>query len=194
MALKTHGITADTPKKLLFSAAVFYKNLKYEAEKGWGGTVFGATSGGTKILITPEYTPVELDGASVAVRGGQIKTGEKATVEANVTEFSEGIIVDTLHLVEKEGETINGYKCYVSKRSLDDEDYLENIGVVGTLVSGEQIIVILPNALITSAFEVDTKNKTQATYAITAECHATFEQEDLEHLPYEIYYPQTPTV
>lgn len=68
------------------------------------------------------------------------------------------------------------------------------MGIVGTLVSGEQIIVILPNALVTSAFEVETKNKEQATYSIVAECHASFEQEDLEHLPYEIYYPQTPTV
>lgn len=82
----------------------------------------------------------------------------------------------------------------ISSVSLDDEDYLENMGIVGTLVSGEQIIVILPNALVTSAFEVETKNKEQATYSIVAECHASFEQEDLEHLPYEIYYPQTPTV
>ena len=192
--LKTHGITAETPEKLLFSAAVIYKNLKYEAEKGWAGTVLGATSGGTKIIITPEYTPAELDGASVSVKGAKIKTGEVANAEANVTEFSEGIIVDALHLVEDEGKTVNGYKCYKSKRSLDDEDYLENIGVVGTLVSGKQVIVILPNALITSAFEVETKNKEQATFAITAECHATFEQDDLEHLPYEIYYPQTAEV
>ena len=194
MGLKSHAITAETPKNLLFSAAVFYKNLKYDSEKGWNGTVFGATSRGTKFSIAPEYTDAELDGATVLVRGSKIKTGETASIEAQVTEFTEGIIVDCLHLVEDEGNTVNGYKVYKSKRSLDDEDYLENMGIVGTLVSGEQIIVILPNALVTSAFEVETKNKEQATYSIVAECHASFEQEDLEHLPYEIYYPQTPAV
>lgn len=192
--LKSHGITADTPKNLLFSAAVVYKNLKYEAENGWAGDVLGATNGGTKIIITPEYTPAELDGATVAVKGAQIKTGEVASIETNITEFTEGVIVDSLHLVEDNTKTVNGYKCYISKRSLDDSDYLENIGVVGTLVSGKQVIVIMPNALITSAFEVETKNKEQATFAITAACHATFEQDDLEHLPYEIYYPQVAEV
>ncbi len=189
--LKTHAITEDTPQNLLFSAAVLYKNLVYnETSSEWEGETLGATSGGTKISITPEYADAELDGASVLVRGGKIKTGEAASAEAEVTEFSEGLIADSLHLVEDTDVSVDGYKCYKSKRSLDDDDYLDNIALVGTLVSGKQIIFIMPNALITSAFEVETKNKEQATFAITAECHASFEQDDLEHLPYEIYYPQ----
>ena len=188
--LKTHGITANTPNNLLFSAGAIYKNLTYDSTNGWSGTVLGATNGGIKFSVTPEYVDAELDGASVAVKGAKIKVSETATIESNMTEFSEGVIVDSLHLTEDTTESITGYKKYVSKRSISASDYLTNIAYVGALVSGEKIIVILPNAICTSALEVQGQNKTQATYTITFECTATFEQDDLEHLPYEIYYPQ----
>lgn len=188
--LKTHGITAESVKNLLFSAGTIYKNLKYTEGTGWQGIVLGATNGGIKLAITPEYAKPELDGASVAVKGAIIKTGETATLESSMTELTENIIKDSLHLVEDTTKTIQGYKAYTSKRSLTESDYLENVAYVGTLVSGKQIIVILDNAICTSAFEIQGQNKTQATYTITFECTASFEQTDLEHLPYRIYYPQ----
>ncbi|MGL4484662.1 MAG: X2-like carbohydrate binding domain-containing protein [Anaerovoracaceae bacterium] len=192
MPLKSHGITKETPQNIMLSAGAYYKNLKYVetgAAPGWSGDILGATSGGGKVAIAPEYMDLELDGASVKVRGGIQKVGETAQIEVNVTEFSKGLIVDSLHLVQDtsfKGEETK----YVSKRTLDDEDYLDNIAWVGTLVDGRQAIVILPNALITSAFEVEGKNKNQATFSLTAECTASFEQSDLEHLPYEIYFPE----
>lgn len=192
-ALKTHGITADTPKSLLFSAGTYYKNLKYETNK-WTGEVLGATSGGGKLSITPEYVDAELDGATVAVKGAKFKVGETASIEANFTEVKEGIVVDALHLEEDTSKTVTGYKIYKSKALLTDDDYLENIAFVGTLTDGRQAIVILPNALCTSAFELEGKNKTQATYTCTFECHADIKQGDLYHLPYEIYFPNTSQV
>ena len=190
MHLKSHGINSTTTENLLFSAGAIYKNLKYEEETGWNGTVLGATNGGITLSITPEYVDAEMDGASVPVKGAKIKVAETATMESNMTEFSEGVIKDSLHLEEDTTASITGYKKYISKRSISNDDYLENIAYVGTLVSGKQIIVILPNAICTSALELQGQNKTQATYTITFECTASFEQDDLEHLPYEIYYPQ----
>ncbi|MDO4377984.1 MAG: hypothetical protein Q4C64_02375 [Erysipelotrichia bacterium] len=187
-ALKTHGITADTPKNLMFSAGTFYKNLEYKTN-AWTGTVLGATSGGGKLSITPEYINAELDGATVAVKGAKFKVGETATIEANFTEVMEGRVVDALHLVEDTTATVTGYKVYKSKAILTDDDFLKNVAFVGTLTDGKQVIVILPNALCTSAFELEGKNKTQATYACTFECHADITQDDLYHLPYEIYFP-----
>lgn len=189
-ALKTHGITADTPKNLMFSAGTFYKNLEY-TQSAWTGTVLGATSGGGKLAITPEYVGADLDGATVAVKGAKFKVGETATIEANFTEVSEGIVVDALHLEEDTEKTVTGYKVYKSKAILADADFLKNVAFVGTLTDGRQVIVILPNALCTSAFELEGKNKTQATYTCTFECHADISQDDLYHLPYEIYFPTT---
>jgi len=188
--LKTHGITQETPKNLILGAGTFYKNLKFATNK-WDGAVLGATSGGGKVNITPEYFKPEIDGATVAIRGMIWKVAEVATLEATLTEFSAGIIIDTLHLIEDTKAPVQGYKKYISQRNVSEDDFLDNIAYVGTLSDGRQIIIILPNALCTGAMELAPKNKTNATYTITFECTATFEQDDLEHLPYEIYYPET---
>lgn len=156
----------------------------------FSGTVLGATSGGIKVAIVPEYVDPELDGANVAVKGIKKKVSEKATIESMMTEFTEGIVKDALHLTEDTAGAIAGYTKYISKRSLESTDYLTNVAYVATLVSGKQVIYVFPNALCTSAFEVEGKNKTQATYKINYECTASPEQDDLEHLPYEIYYPK----
>lgn len=162
---------------------------KVKKVSGWYGQILGATSGGGKLTIEPEYLDPEVDGATVLVRGLKQKVAETASMEVNLTEFREGLIVDALHLVEDTTANVTGYKKFISKRSLNDDDYLDNVAFVGTKVNGEQIIIILPNAIITGAFELEGKNKEQATYTVTAECTASFEQDDLEHLPYEIYYP-----
>lgn len=191
--LKSHGITAETPKNLLFSAAVLYKNLKW-SETQWQGTVLGATSGGTKVSIAQEYMDAELDGATVKIKGAKNKVGEEASATGNFTEITEGILVDALHLEKVTDPTVKGFSHYKTKSLLVDEDYLENIGIVGTLNDGRQCIVIMENALCTSAFELDTKNKTQATYECVFECHATFEQDALNYLPIHIYFPTTDLV
>lgn len=162
---------------------------KVKQVNGWYGQILGATSGGGKVTIEPEYLDPEVDGATVLVRGLKQKVAETASMEVNLTEFREGLIVDALHLVKDTNANVTGYKKFISKRNLEDSDYLDNVAFVGTKVNGEQIIVIFPNAIITGAFELEGKNKEQATYTVTAECTATFEQTDLEHLPYEIYYP-----
>ena len=199
MSLKSHGVTENTPKDIMLSAGAYYKNLHYNKEavtgekaepQGWNGDILGATSGGGKVSITPEYLQLEVDGATVRVKGMTQKVGEVATFEVNIAEISEGIIKDALHLVEDTTEEIVGYKKYISKPRLEDSDYLDNISFVGTKADGEQIIIIFNNAICLGALELEPKNKEQATYTIQFECTASFEQADLEHLPYEIYYPQ----
>ncbi len=190
MALKTHGITANTPKEILLGAGAYYKNLKYEAEAGWTGEILGATSDGGKLTIEPEYLTIPADGATVKVRGLEQKIGEVATMEINLLEINENNIISALHMVEDTKEVVEGYKHYVSKRSLDDDDYFDNIAYVGTLTSGKQIIVVFDNAIIEGSMELEPKNKEVSVFTITAECTASFEQDDLEHLPYHIYYPQ----
>ncbi len=190
MALKTHGITANTPKELLLGAGAYYKNLKYEEGTGWDGEILAATSGGGKVTIEPEFLDVEADGATVKVKGLTLKVGEVATMEVNLLEFKEDNLIKALHMVEDTSVNVEGYKCYTSTRSIADTDYFENVAFVGTLTSGQQVIIIFENALLTGSMELEPKNKEVSTMTITAECMATFEQDDLEHLPYKIYYPQ----
>lgn len=188
MALKKHGITAETIKKLILGAGVIYKNLKY-VENDWTGEPLGATSGGIKFNWEAQWLDVEVDGATVLVKGvSKQKVGESASIEGQMTEMTEDILVTALHLVKSTSEDTN-YVKYVSKENITEDDYLENIAYVGTLSDGKNIIIILPNALCTEAFELETKNAEQTTFTVKFECTADLENDSLNKLDIQLYYP-----
>lgn len=195
MALKKHGITTETIKKMILGAGVIYKNLKYNSQgssggPGWEGTVLGATSGGIKFSWEATWLDIEVDGATVLVKGvSKQKVGETASIEGQMTELTEDILVTAMHLVKDTSEDTN-YTKYVSKENVDEEDYLENIAYVGTLSNGDNVIIILPNAICTEAFELETKNSEQTTFAVKFDCTADLENDSLNKLDIEIYYPK----
>ena len=189
MGLKKHGITSETIKKMILGAGVIYKNLKYEKSTGWKGEPIGATSGGIKFNYESQWLDIEVDGATVLVKGiSKQKVGESASLEGQMTELTEDILTSSLHLV-KDTSDDTAYTKYVSKENITDDDYLENIAYVGTLSSGKNVIIILPNALCTEAFELETKNATQSTFAVKFECTADLENDSLNKLDIAIYYP-----
>ena len=190
MPLKKHGITKETIKKMILGAGVIYKNLKY-ASGDWTGTVLGATSGGIKFNWEAKWIDIEIDGATVLVKGvSKQKVGEAASIEGKMTEVTKDILKTALHLKEVEDSEVTGYTKYTSKENItEDEDYLENIAYVGTLSGGKNIIIILPNALCTEAFEIETKNAEQTTYSVKFECTADLENDTLNKLDIEMYYP-----
>ena len=189
MALKKHGITSETIKRMILGAGTIYKNVKASAD-GFAGTVLGATSGGIKFSWEANWLDIEVDGATVLVKGiSKQKVGESASIEGQMTELTEDMLSIAMHL-EKGTSEIDSYNKYVSKENITEEDYLENIAYVGTLSSGEQIVIVLPNALCTEAFELETKNAEQTTYSVKFECTADLENDTLDKLDIAIYYPK----
>ena len=85
MGLKKHGITSETIKNMILGAGVIYKNLKYEKpSNGWTGTPLGATSGGLKFNYEAQWLDVEVDGATVLIKGvSKQKVGESRDRRAN---------------------------------------------------------------------------------------------------------------
>lgn len=143
MGLKKHGITSETIKNMILGAGVIYKNLKYEkSTSGWTGTPLGATSGGLKFNYEAQWLDVDVDGATVLIKGvSKQKVGESATLEGQMTELTEDILVSALHLVKSTSEDTT-YVKYVSKENITEDDYLENVAYVGTLSSGKNVIII----------------------------------------------------
>lgn len=184
---KKSGITSSTPKNMLINAAVLYANLKY-ANGQWSGDLLGATSGGAKVSVVPDYQDIEVDGAVVKVRGMTLKQGESAYIEANLIEMTPEILQMTMAASKAESE-VEGYDLYKTKSLLEDSDYIENIAAIGTLSDGREIIVIMENMLCTSGFEADTKNKDKSILKCKFECFAGFE-DDHDRLPVFIYYPK----
>ncbi|MCM1193336.1 MAG: hypothetical protein NC123_16450 [Butyrivibrio sp.] len=181
------GITSSTPKNMLINAAVLYANLKYEDGR-WSGDLLGATSGGAKISVVPDYQNIEVDGAVVNVRGMTLKQGESAYIEANLIEMTPEILQMTM-AASKFESPVEGYDLYRTKSLLEDSDYIDNIAAIGTLSDGREIIVIMENMLCTSGFEADTKNKDKSVLKCKFECFAGFE-DDHDRLPVFIYYPR----
>lgn len=191
--LKNHGITDSTPKNLMLGAGTLHKGFKFDTStKKWNfaDSLVGATSGGNKLTITPEITTVEVDGALVKVKGLDFKTGEVAKLETNLVEITPELLKTTV-IGELVDSDIEGYNLIESKADIEAGDYYENLAFVGKKTDGTPIIVILDNALCTSGFEGEAKNKENTVVKCTFECYQDVDA-DLAKLPYHIYYP-TPT-
>lgn len=185
------GVTANTPKQVFFGAGTIHKGLTYSGSIwNFADSIVGATNGGSTLTITPEFYDVPVDGKNVPVKGLKVKVGEVATLAVNFAELTEDIIKTSTiaELATSEDTTFNLLK---SKAALEDEDYWENIAFVGKTLEGKNVIAILENALCTSGLPLAGTNREGATIAATFTCHADIEDgDDLETLPWKIYYPK----
>lgn len=184
------GASANTPKNIMFGAGTIHKNLKY-SDGTWNfeESIMGATQGGSKISIKPEFADIEVDGALVAVKGLKVKTGETASMEINFVEITKEVIKTALLGSDGVSEDAN-FDLIESTATINEGDYLENIAFVGETLDGRKVIVIMDNALCTSGFESEGKNKEAGLLTCTFECHADLTS-DVDVLPYHIYYPKT---
>lgn len=190
---KSSGITENTPKTIMFGAGTIHKGLKFtpgsgDADGTWNfaESLICATSGGSKMTITPEFYDVPVDGALVKVKGLTVKTGETATFEVNPIELTPEILKMALIGDSKE----SGYKGYseiTSRATINEGDYLTDMGYVGKTIEGKPVIVLFDNALCTSGLSLEGKNKEAATPAFTFECFADLSPE-ADTLPWHIYY------
>lgn len=189
--IRTHGVTEKTPKEIMLGAGTIHKGLKFSGGKwNFKESLYGATSGGNKLSITPEVLDVEVDGALVKTKGLTFKQGEKATLETNLIELTPELI-QTLVIGEvAEDSGVEGYDLIESRADIKEGDYFENIAFVGKKTDGTPIIAILDDALCTSGFDSDNKNKTASVMKATFECYADPAKGNLDKLPYHIYYPK----
>lgn len=184
-----NGVTANTTKNILFGAGTIHKGLKQTTGTwNFAESLVGATSGGSKLSIVPEVYDVPVDGADVLVKGLRVKTGEKATLEVNFIELSTDVIAAAAMGAVGESD-VTGYALIESKADIEVGDYWDNIAFVGKMLNNKPVIAILDNALCTTGFETEGKNKEGAVGKYTFECHADPDT-DMDKLPWRIYYPE----
>ena len=187
------GVSVDTPKNTLFGAGTIHKNLKYDGLSGkvWNfeESIVGATKGGSKFAIKPEFYNVEPDGAMVPIKGLKRKTKETATMEINFLEITKDLMLAGTN--GKVGTSADDkYDVIESKEDIVEGDYWDNIAFVGETLAGKNIIVVMDNALCTSGFAMDNKNNESGGTAFTFECTADLKDGEYTKLPYHIYYPK----
>lgn len=190
--LKSSGITAKTPENIMLGAGTIHKGLAF-ADGAWNfeESLIGATSGGSKFSIVPEFTDIEVDGALVKVKGFTVKTGETATMEVNFLEMTPDLLKMCVVGDVAVSTDYEGYSEITSRSRVTEGDYINNLAYVGKKTDGTPIIIIFEQAICTSGLEVEGKNKEAGVFKGTFECVADVTPE-ADTLPWRILYP-TPT-
>ena len=183
-----NGVSAKTIENIQFGAGTIHKGLKYTTNTwNFDESCVGATKGGSSLKITPSFYKIEPDGSTVAIKQFNKKIGETATLEVNFLELTADLIKSATIGQDGTSQDTN-FNLIESKDAIAEGDYWENIAFVGETADGENIIVILDNALCTSGLGLDSQNNAESVGKYTFECHADA-NESLTTLPWHIYYP-----
>lgn len=183
------GITKGTPANIPFGAGVYFQGVTYdekvaptEAEILAG--LIGATQDGGTCTITPEFFSPELDGKLVKVKELEQKVGETATMETSFAELTPDLAMK--YVIGKISETTDGNYDVITSADLGAGHYYSGFGFYGHLLDGRPVIILFKNALCTSGFPMEPKNKTNSIFKGTFEC-----QSDVDYgttkLPYAIF-------
>lgn len=186
MSIKT-GITAGTPSKILFGAGVYFHGLEYSetvapTEEAIKAGILGATQEGGTLTITPEFFSPELDGATVSVMELQQKVGETAQMDISFAELTAELMSKMAIGSVAEASDYD----VVTSSILKKDHFYKGFGFYGEFLDGRPIIILFKNALCTSGFTTDSKNKTNSIFKGTMAC-----QSDIAYgttkLPYAIF-------
>lgn len=183
------GITAGTPAKILFGAGVYFQGVNYSesvapTEDEIKSAIIGATQEGGTLTITPEFFAPELDGATVAVMELQQKVGETAQMEVSFVEMTADLM--SKMAIGKVGESTDKEYDVVTSSLLMKDHFYKGFGYYGEFLDGRPIIILFKNALCTSGFTTDSKNKTNSLFKGTMACHSDIEFGTTK-LPYAIF-------
>lgn len=188
MSIKT-GITAGTPSKILFGAGVYFQGVEYSeteapTEEAIKAAIIGATQEGGTFTITPEFFAPELDGATVAVMELQNKVGETAQMDISYAELTADLVVKTA--IGAVGESTDKNYDVVTSSVLKKDHFYKGFGYYGEFLDGRPMIILFKNALCTSGFTTDNKNKTNSLFKGTMACHSDIAYGTTK-LPYAIF-------
>lgn len=190
--LLSSGITANTPQNIMLGAGTIHKGFTLTDGKwNFEESLIGATSGGSKFSIVPEYMQIEVDGALVKVKGLQQKVGEVGTMEVNFVEMTPELLKMCVIGDSAVSTDYEGYTEITSRARIVESDYIKNLAYVGKKTDGTPIIIIFEQAICTSGLEVEGKNKEAGIFKGVFECVADLTPE-ADTLPWRILYP-TPT-
>lgn len=183
------GITQGTPANILFGAGVYFHGVAYSekvapTEEAILKAIIGATQDGGNVTITPEFFEPELDGKLVKMKELQQKVGETAVMETSFVEMTADIVAKTV--IGKISASTDGEYDVITSASLGVGHFYSGFGFYGNLLDGRPVIIMFKNALCTSGFATDPKNKTNSIFKGTFECQSDTEY-GTDKLPYAIF-------
>lgn len=183
------GITKGTPAKIPFGAGVFFQGVPFNVlvaptEEEILAGIMGATQDGGVVSITPEFFVPELDGATVAIKELQNKVGETAEMETSFAELSPELAAKMI--IAKVGTTTDGEYDVLTSSDLGEGHFYSGFGFYGKHLDGRPLIIVFKNALCTSGFKPETKNKENSVFKGTFACQSDIDFGTTK-LPYAIF-------
>lgn len=188
MAIKS-GITTGTPAKIPFGMGVFFQGVTYDentapTEEEILAGLMGATQDGGSVKITPEFFAPELDGATVAIMELQNKVGETAEMETSFAELSPALAANMI--IAKMKDSADGNYDVLTSSDLTKGHFYKGFGYYGHHLDGRPLIIVFKNALCTSGFATEAKNKENSLFKGTFACQSDIEYSTTK-LPYAIF-------
>lgn len=183
------GVTKGTPAKIAFGAGVYFQGVTYSettapTEEEIRAGLLGATQEGGKITITPEFFSPDIDGVLVKMKEFEQKVGETATMETSMMELTPELIAR--YTIGKIADSTDGKYDVITSAELRSGHFYEGFGYYGYLLDGRAFICVFKNALCTSGFAMEGKNKENSKFAGTFECHSDIEY-GVTNLPYALF-------
>lgn len=183
------GITTGTPAKIPFGAGVYFQGVTYSetvapTAEAIKAAVIGATQDGGTLTITPEFFAPELDGATVAIKELQQKVGETAQIEVSIAELTADLAAHMA--IGKIGASTDGSYDVITSSELRAGHFYEGFGYYGKFTDGRPIIIMFKNALCTSGFTTEAKNKNNSVFKGTFACQSDIAYSTTK-LPYAIF-------
>lgn len=183
------GVTKGTPAKIAFGAGVYFQGVTYSettapTEEEIRAGLLGATQEGGKITITPEFFSPDIDGVLVKMKEFEQKVSETATMETSMMELTPELIAR--YTIGKIADSTDGKYDVITSAELRSGHFYEGFGYYGNLLDGRAFICVFKNALCTSGFAMEGKNKENSKFAGTFECHSDIEY-GVANLPYALF-------
>lgn len=183
------GITTGTPTKIPFGAGVYFQGVTYSETAAPSADdiktkIIGATQEGGTLTITPEIFTPELDGATVAVRELQNKVGETAQMEVSFAELTSDLM-EKMVIGKVSATTDSNYEV-VTSDIIRANHFYEGFGYYGKFMDGRPLIILFKQALCTSGFTTDAKNKVNSVFKGTFQCMSDIAYSTTK-LPYAIF-------
>ncbi len=193
MVLAKSGFGENSAESFVIDAGVIYKGIKYdETTKEFTGDLLGATDGGVEINIEKKYRKIAVDGTSVMdVKGLNVVDTVQATVKASLKELTSANLALSMNGKVSTSKDYGEGNIVIDDRYIvQDGDYIDNMAVVGMLSgTGDPIIFIFDNVLITSALSIKMEDGKEASIEITGQANGTYQQLQDRVSPYRIIYP-----
>jgi len=181
MAVVKHGVSANTPDRILIDAGAVYTGWTSVATPG---TLLGATKGGNVFEVNRTIRRIDPDGAKGPVKGFRRIEEVVATLTVNLIEITEANLLMALAGSAASSHVITGAE-------IDDSDYISKVALVGTITgfdgTAKPIICVLENCLVDGPFSLALNPKDEAVIKLVFTAH--YADSDLDTEPWSLTYP-----